>query len=239
MSVSSELCDSIAELRRKIQTVGADHVLFLDEVPFKINESASHSVVAPGETPFVIVEDDSSYAARYDMIACCTHTEVLPPIVFSPQDRSELGTRGITQKMFIKCIEDVLAQACGALDRYPLYLVLDRASIHNEKEILQAFQLNGCQDLVEIWKMPSKAAKRMSPLDNTLFHHWKERIRNSGEIKSQNVVQKMVDEWNNLPGFLLRSQYKHCGLVRWQDPYFDCPQPSVHQHQNEVCMIQS
>ena len=39
LEVSSELCDSIAELRRKIQAAGADHVLFLDEVPFKVNEA--------------------------------------------------------------------------------------------------------------------------------------------------------------------------------------------------------
>ena len=48
VSVSPGLCDSIAELRRKIQTVGADHVLFLDEVPFKLSEAPSHTVVLPG-----------------------------------------------------------------------------------------------------------------------------------------------------------------------------------------------
>ena len=84
LEVSYELCDSIAELRRKIQTVGADHVLFLDEVPFKVNEAPSHTIVSPGETAYIEVEENSSYAARFDMIACCTSTEVLPPIIFSP-----------------------------------------------------------------------------------------------------------------------------------------------------------
>ena len=32
-SVAPSTCDSIAELRRQIQVVGADHVIFLDEVP--------------------------------------------------------------------------------------------------------------------------------------------------------------------------------------------------------------
>jgi hypothetical protein len=164
------------------------------------------------------------------MIACCTHTQVFPPIISSPAERADLGTRGVSGQMFIKYIQDLLAQACGALDRYPLYLVLDKASIHNEKSILEAFHENGCQDLVEVWKMPTKAAKRMSPLDNALFHHWKDRIRNGEQITDKNVVQRMSDEWNNLPSSLLRSQYRHCGLVRWYDPYFDCPQPSVHEH---------
>jgi hypothetical protein len=111
-----------------------------------------------------------------------------------------------------------------------LYLVLDKASIHNEQKILEAFHDNGCQELVEVWKMPTKAAKRMSPLDNALFHHWKERIRKLGKVNKENAVQRMADQWNQLPSSLLRSQYRHCGIVRLHDPYFDCPQPSVHQH---------
>jgi hypothetical protein len=232
LEVSYELCDSIAELRRKIQKAGADHVLFLDEVPFKVNEAPSHTIVLPGETAYIEVEEDSAYAARFDMIACCTSTEVLPPIIFSPEDRAALGQSGINHKMLIKYIQDILAQACGALDRYPLYLVLDRASIHNKEKILEAFHDNGCQELVDLWKMPPKAAKRMSPLDNALFHHWKERIRNGEQITKNNIVTRMADEWNKLPAWLIRSQYRHCGLLRWQDLYFDCPQSAVHRHSN-------
>jgi hypothetical protein len=230
VSVSPGLCDSIAELRRKIQTVGADHVLFLDEVPFKLSEAPSHTVVLPGESAYVEVDDNSSYVPRYDMVACCTHMELFPSTIFSPAERAALGVRGVTQKMFIKYIQDILAQACGSLDRYPLYLVLDKASIHNEEKILEAFHDNGCQELVEVWKMPTKAGKRMSPLDNALLHHWKERIRGLGKVSKDNAIQRMSDEWNNLPSTLLRSQYRHCGLVRWELPYFDCPQPSVHKH---------
>jgi hypothetical protein len=68
--------------------------------------------------------------------------ELFPSTIFSPDERAALGVRGITQKMFIKYIQDILAQACGALDRYPLYLVLDKASIHNEQKILEAFHDN-------------------------------------------------------------------------------------------------
>jgi DDE superfamily endonuclease len=230
LPVSSDLCDSIAELRRKIQIVGVAHVLFLDEVPFKVNEVTSHTVVAPGQVPYVEVEDNTSYSARFDMIACCTYNEVLPPIIFSPADRAAMSQSGINHKMLIKYIQDMLAQACGALDRYPLYLVLDRAKIHNKEKILEAFHDNGCQELVEVWKMPTKAAKRMSPLDNALFHHWKESIRHGEQITKSNIVTRMADEWNDLPSSLIRSQYRHCGLLRWHDLYFDCPQPLVHLH---------
>lgn len=120
-SVAPSTCDSIAELRRQIQVVGADHVIFLDEVPFKLSEAEDHTLVVPGQQPIIEVAENTTYAPRYDMIAACTHTQTFPPIIFTPADRAALGVSGITQKMFVKYIQDVLAQACGALDRYPLY----------------------------------------------------------------------------------------------------------------------
>jgi hypothetical protein len=228
--VSACSCDSIAALRRKIQTVGIDHVLFLDETAMRVSEAATHTVVLPGESAYVVVDETTSYAKRFDMIACCTGKELLPPIIYTPAERAEAGVKGVNSKMLITYIQTLLAQAVGALDRFPMYLVLDKASCHNEKKIMEAFHDNGCQELVEIWKMPTQAAKRMSPLDNSLFHDWKEAVRNRGAIHESNIEQFMANEWNNLPARLLQSHCRHCGLVRWQDPYFDCPQPFSHAH---------
>jgi hypothetical protein len=211
--VSSNLCDSIATLRRKIQRVGSEHVLFLDETAMRISEAPTNTVVLPGETAYVVVDETTAYAKRFDMIACCTGKELLPPVVYSPTARSEAGVKGINSKMLISYIQTLLAQAVGALDRYPMYLVIDRASCHNESKILEAFHDNGCQELVGVWKIPTKGAKRicMSPLDNALFHDWKERVRNYGPIHESNMEQLMANQWNNLSTDLLQSHYRHCG----------------------------
>ncbi len=81
MPVFPEPCDSIADLRRKIQIVGAQHVLFLEQAPFK------RTLVLPGESAYVEVDDTSSYAPRYDMIAAYSEMEVLPPLIFTPSER--------------------------------------------------------------------------------------------------------------------------------------------------------
>jgi hypothetical protein len=79
--------------------------------------------------------------------------------------------------------------------------------------------------------MPTQAAKRMSPLDNALFHIWKERVRTHAPLTSDdNVVQVMTDEWNKLPKRRIQSQYRKCRLMRYQNVYDDCPAPSVHRH---------
>ena len=227
--MKSETCDAIASMRKKIQRVSKKKVLFLDEVAIKLNEAENYTIVLPGEKPNVIATDTTSYSKRYDMIACCNGEQVLPPIIFTPKDRLDQGVKGITKKILEKGIDDVLAQAFGALDEYPLSLIVDRASIHN-KDIMQVFHDRGCQDLQEVQMMPTQAAKRMSPLDNALFHIWKERVRKRAPLTEHNVVQIMSNEWNKISSMYIHNQYRKCRLMRGQNVYDDCPAPTVHQH---------
>lgn len=204
----------------------------------RLNEAPNQTLVCPGETEYVVVEDTTSYAKRFDMIACCTGKEVLPPIIYiyTPDERKELKVKGINTKMLVTYIQQILAQAAGALDRYPLYLILDKATCHSKSQLMEAFHDNGCQSLVDIWFMPTQAAKRMSPLDNSLFHEWKERVRKRHPITKHNIEQLMSDEWNNVINYQLTHlsrYYQHCGLTGRGNVYFDCPQPSVHKHKEE------
>ena len=67
--VNDTSCDAIEKLRRKLQRVVNNKIIFVDETHIKINEAPTTTLVAPGDKPYVVVTDSSSYAARYDMIA--------------------------------------------------------------------------------------------------------------------------------------------------------------------------
>lgn len=163
-----------------------------------------------------------------DMIVVVCGDQVSPPIIYSPDERR----KGITADMLYKAIQDVLAQAAGALDRYPLYLVYDRATIHNDAKVLEAFNDWGCQELKEVIKLPTQSAKRLSPLDNSLFHDWKERCRKRGILTKENIQQIMADEWNAIAPERIKAHYHHCGLFRSTHPYFDCPDAEAHEHES-------
>lgn len=223
-------CDAIAQERRKLQRLGLKHVLFLDETHLRVNEAPRNTLVAPGETPYVIVEDTTQYAKRFDMIACCTSEEVLPPIIFSPTERQQLGVKGINKKMLLDYIHNILAPACSGLDRYPLYLVVDRARIHNIAHILEEFHAVGCEEMREIILLPRQAAKRMSPLDNSLFHIWKDACRAHQLITERTIERIMADEWNRIPKHTIAAFYKHCKISGRADVYADCPAPHEHRH---------
>ncbi|MDR3411769.1 MAG: hypothetical protein P4L87_12650, partial [Formivibrio sp.] len=192
----------------------------------RVGDVLTSTIVLPGEPAFIEAKETSKYAKRFDMIACCSGKEVLPPIIYAPKERG----KGINAAMLQEYIRDLLAQSAGALDRYPLLLVLDRASIHSEEKMLQEFHDWGCQELQQILKMPSAAAKRLSPLDNSLFNLWRERVLTGGSLTEANIKQRMSDAWNTITADDLHLQYRNCGLIYGQDVYFDCPNPSVHAH---------
>lgn len=227
--VESKTCDAIAGIRKKIQRISKNKILFMDEVSVKLNEQQNYTIVLPGEKPNVIATDTTSYSKRFDMIACCNGERVLPPIIFTPKDRTSQGVKGITKQMLETAVDNMLAQAVGALDVYPICLVVDKASIHKQ-DIIQVFHDRGCQDLQEVLIMPTQAAKRLSPLDNALFHIWKEKVRKHAPLTEDNVVNVMSNEWNNIPSRYIQSQYRKCGLIGYTNPYFDCPAPALHKH---------
>ena len=141
-----------------------------------------------------------------------------------------MDVKGIRKWILLQYIDNILAEAVGAVDLFPLSLVMGRSSVHNTDEILQAFHDRGCQDMQTVYLMPAYSAKRLSPLDNSLFHQWKCAVRKHSRITQSNIVQIMSDEWNNITWSSLMAHFRHFGLIYSKDPYFDCPDPVAHQH---------
>ena len=204
-------------------------VLFLDETAVRISEAATSTIVLPDEQPFVIVEDDSAYAKRFDMIACCNGEQTFAPCIYTPQERSDSGVKGINTNMLIDYILSTLGQETAALDNPPLTLVIDKSRIHNTEKMMEAFRERGGH-VMDIIFMPTKAAKRMSPLDNALFHDWKQAVRMHGQLTMRNIEQVMADKWNNITANQIKAHYHHCGLTGYTDVYRDCPLPRQHNH---------
>lgn len=212
-------------------------VLFLDETAVRLSEAPTHTIVLPGEQQYVVVSDTSSYAKRFDMIACINGDQTFAPVIYSPAERSDAGVKGINTEMLVDYILSTLGQETWALDDPPLVLVVDRSRIHSEGRVMEAFQERGGH-VQQLLKMPPHAAKRMSPLDNSLFHDWKQAIRKRCPLTLANIQQVMADEWNNISPATIRAHYRHCGLTDSTDPYADCPAPAMHQHETHKSNLQ-
>ena len=84
--------------------------------------------------------------------------------------------------------------------------------------MMEMFQTNGCQSLVDILFLPLNSAIRTSPLDNTLIHEWKEKCRKRSPITKKNIEQVMNDEWSNIETSHIKHYYRHCAYSRQTDP---------------------
>jgi len=221
---------SIASMRRELMRMPKRKLLFLDETYVRMSIHPTHTIVAPGYTRYVVAHDTDAHAARYDMIACVSAERVFPPMIFTPKDRVDWQVKGIRKRMLHAYIEDVLAQAIEAVDEFGLVLIMDRSSIHNPAEMLEEFQEAGCGIISEVRLMPAYAGKRLNPLDNSIFHDWKEAVRASCPLTEDTIVSAMANAWNNLPAKNLWAHYHHCALMCGVDPYRDCPDPLTHRH---------
>lgn len=229
VTVSVEMCVGIAKLRRKLQKIPKSRLLFLDETAVRLSEASTSTLVLPHEQQYVLATETTSYAKRFDMIAAVSGNHIFAPSIYTPSERKDEKARGINTEMLLDYIYNLFGSETAALDNPPLTLVLDRATIHSEAELLQAFRERGGH-VMSILKMPTQAAKRMSPLDNALFHEWKERIRKHGPLTLKAIQQVMADEWNNLKPEAILPHYRKCGLTSSIHPFFDCPAPASHQH---------
>ncbi len=95
LSVSSDMCEQIATVRRKFQRIGSLRILVLDETHKRIGDVTTRTIVLPGESSTIETSATTHYAPRYDMIACCTSKEVLPPMIYAPKERG----RGVDTEM--------------------------------------------------------------------------------------------------------------------------------------------
>ncbi len=100
--VTLETCEAIAKLRRKLINISKSKTLFLDETHLKLSEAPSSTLVYPGQNEYVIVDDNTYYSKRFDMIACCSGEQVFPPIIYTPKERTDARVKGINTKMLIK-----------------------------------------------------------------------------------------------------------------------------------------
>jgi hypothetical protein len=209
--------------------ISKNKILVLDETHIRENEAPTRTLVVPGQQPFVLATNTTRYALRFDMIACISFNKPFTPFILSPEERKKQGVRGIGIAHIEQYIRETLGKEIKALRQKGLVLLLDKASCHGEARLRQAFEAAGVQ-IARFIYIPTQGAKRLSALDNALFHDFKVRVQAQGPVTVENGRTNMLSAWSSIEPSLIRSHYRHAGLMVSCDPYADCPKPSEHGH---------
>lgn len=163
-----------------------------------------------GQEPVAPLETPSAYAPRLDFIAACSGQEPFPGYVITPEDRKRMDVKGVRTASFTDFVRHYLAPALNESKQDNFVLVLDKSPIHNTDKIKEALDKAGCDKVARILVLPKETAKKVSPLDNALFHDWKENIRKKKGLKKIGVDELedlMETEWAALKPAKLASHF--------------------------------
>lgn len=100
-----------------------------------------------------------------------------------------------------------------------MHLVCDKSRSHNKADMTQALIMGKCKSVIDIHHMPAASAKYMSPLDNPIWHSFRETVRKqhplTASILSRTLFSLSTDETN--------SAYRKCAITYGTDVYYDQP----------------
>ena len=79
--------------------------------------------------------------------------------------------------MLRKLLQEKLAPKIKKMKVKKVIIGLDKGLAVKREEVLEDIQGGGAKNLHDAWIFPTSTAKYVNPLDNTLWHSLKERVR--------------------------------------------------------------
>jgi hypothetical protein len=107
--------------------------------------------------------------------------------------------------------------------RGSIYLICDQSSAHNKVDMIQALRAAKYKSVKQILHMPTASATYLSPLDNPLWHSFKEAIRSRHPLSTTNIPLLLSETFYSLFKQEIKNAYRKCGLVYGTDEYYDRP----------------
>jgi hypothetical protein len=217
LTADPEWKDEIGAFRRKAQRAGAKRLVFVDQSAVYMGALPLRSIVPRGSSALVMSSSPTLFPPRFDIMGAVSYDSVLPVQVMSPEQRRSLGVKGWRKQMVLDWLRESLAPALCELREHDMVLVMDKALRIQPDEALAAVRAGGCHRVTRAWRIPTAAAKHISPLDNSLWHEYKERVRAREPDTAAAMVRALHDEWRKQSAANIHHYYRHCGLTRHSD----------------------
>jgi hypothetical protein len=209
--------DNVIAFRRKCQRVGIKKLVFVDQT--NINESyrRGYGLALKGKQAKVATRKPSRYTPRVDVMGACVGDHVLDLDVLTPTGRKRCGVKGYTKSRVLSWFRNTLAKNIVALHREGVVVVVDKALSMKPEEAEGALVAGGCSNQVQVWVMETGIAKHCSPLDNSLWHEWKDRVRAEAPISESSLCRIIQRRWHGLPSNHVSNYYRKCALTQHAD----------------------
>jgi hypothetical protein len=212
--VTGQYLSNVKEFRRRAHGVGSSHLVFVDQTNLNESMRPARGLAPRGKPARVSSRTAPRYTPRIDVIGACHAHGVLPITFLTPEERTRKGVKGWTKTMVLEWVRDVLGPAIDGLGVDDVIVVFDRGLAMRSHQAMTALKDGGCKNVSQVWVMETGIAKHVSPLDNALWHEWKDRVRKNEPISQLSAVRIGETEWNATPPAHVEDYYRKCALTR-------------------------
>ncbi len=142
-------------------------------------------------------------------------------MTLTPEDRKSRQVKGVRQMVINQWITDTLAPAINQLHIDNVYLICEKINAHSDEGMMHALRADKCRSVKKILYIPTASAKYLSPLDNPLWHNFREVIRAEHPLSTTDIPSVLSETFYSLSKQTIKSAYSKCGLMPGTDEYYD------------------
>ena len=165
------------------------------------------------------------YEPRVDMWGAITYSGPLTCETLTSQQRKKIinpkgHKRGVKvyKTLGKKISQDQTSSKNQTIEETPI-LCMDKGLAFKKEEVEEAIRDGGATNLHDVWIFPTNTAKFVSPLDNSLWHGLKDRVRARKPETEDSTARIMKREFMATQPTEIKNHYRHCGLIVSSDPY--------------------
>jgi hypothetical protein len=221
--------NSVISIRKKLQTVAAKRLVFIDGSGIRSEPRPQKGLALKGQTANTRADKPEKYEPRVDImgaisynapLVCETKTSKQRRTAMNPK-KGKKGVKGYTKPMVKNFLRKKLAPKIQSMEVEKVIVCMDKGLSFKEEEAKEQLTLGGAQNVHAVWILPKDTAKYVSPLDNTLWHSLKERVR-ARKPKSEAGTARIVnEEFMGISQKDIHNYYRNCRITRRSNPSED------------------
>src|SRR6266487_1687680 len=136
-------------------------------------------------------------------------------------EQEKRGVKGYTKSMLKKFLREKLAPKIRRMEEREIIIGLDKGLALSREEALQEIKAGKARNISDAWVFPTLTAKFVNPLDNTLWHSLKQRVRARKPESENETAFIMEEEFMAISEADVKAYYRHCALTGGSDPHKD------------------
>jgi hypothetical protein len=221
--------DSVISLRKKCQNVSKSSLVFLDGSGIRSEPRPLAGLSVAGTPAVTTAEKPEKYEPRIDImgaisyngpLACETKTSKQRRAIPNPR-KGKKGVKGYTKAMVKNFLRNKLSPKIQDMKAKEVIVCMDKGLAFKEDEAKEQFRAGGTRKVKAVWILPTNTAKYVSPLDNTLWHTLKERVRARKPRTEEGTARIVKEEFKSFTGLEIQNYYRKCKLTRNSNPSDD------------------